>query len=110
MQIAAIIYIVLAVVIVIAMFVRSKRREVAPIFKLTERDKANLREIRRDFSVRKLSARIIGGFGSLCFVSGVLSFFHRNVFGQVDWFTAIVLITLSLILLLPAVLLYRSAK
>jgi hypothetical protein len=110
MQIAAIIYITLAAVIVIVMFVRSKAKEAAPIFKLTENDKADLREIRRDFSARKLFARLLGGFASLCFISGALSIFHRNASGQVDWFAAIELVILGQILLLFAVLLFRSAN
>ncbi len=110
MQIAATIYIVLSVVIVIAMFVRSRAREGVPVFKLTDKDKTDLQEVRREFGIRRILARLLGGFAGLCFIGGVLSLFHREASGSVDWITAVVMIVLSQILLLCAVLLVRSKK
>jgi hypothetical protein len=110
MQIAAIIFAMLAVVIVVAMFVRSRTREGIPVFKLTARDKAELKETRRVFGIRRILARLLGGFAGVCFIGGVVCLFYREASGRVDCITAVIMIILGQILLLCAVLLWRSTK
>jgi hypothetical protein len=108
MQIAATIFIVLSVGIIVAMFVRSKAREGVPVFKLTEKDKADLQEVHRELGIRRILARLLGGFAGLCFIGGVMSLFQRDVSGAVNWTVAAVMIVLSQILLLCVWLLIRK--
>jgi hypothetical protein len=111
MQIAAIIYILLASILIIAMFGRSRAKEGIPVFKLTQRDKADLREMRRELKIRIVLARLLGGFGSVGFFAGVFSLFHKNESGRADWITtAAELIVFGSALCLCAVLLLKSAK
>ena len=106
MQIAAVIYIVLAVIIFVGMFVRSRVKDGIPIFKATQQDKAELREFRREFAVRKLLAMLCQGFGIGCFIAAArLRFNHDIALG-----TAVALVALSLVLLLCATILLSSAR
>ena len=110
MQAAAVIYIVLAIVIVVALFVRGRVREGIPVFKLTAQDRADLRRARRELGIRRVSARLVGGLAGFCFIAAILALFHRDRSGGVNWTTAVVLTVLSQILLLCAVLLLKSAR
>jgi len=110
METSAIIYIVVGIVAVVAVFVRSRVRWGAPALKLTDQDRAGLREFCRNFGVRRVFARLLGGLASLGFIAGGLSLFHRQASGGADWSSAVVLTVFSLILLLCAVLLLRSAR
>jgi hypothetical protein len=108
MQIAATIFIVLSVGIIVAMFVRSRAREGVPVFKLTAKDRADLQEVRPELGIRRILARLLGGFAGLCFIGGVVSCFQRDSSGRVDWTIAVVMIVLSQILLLCVWLLIRK--
>jgi hypothetical protein len=110
MQIAATIFIVLAVAVIVAMFVRSRAREGVPVLKITEQDRVELREFRRELGPRRILARLLGGFAGICFVGGVMSLFHRDASGGVDWTIAVVMIVLSQILVLCVWLLVRTTK
>jgi len=95
MQIAAIIFIVLAMAIVVAMFVRSRVREGVPVLKLTEKDRVELGEFRRELGVRRILARSLGGFAGVCFIGGVMSLFRRDASGRIAWTVAVAMIVLS---------------
>jgi uncharacterized membrane protein YfcA len=110
MQTAAVIYIVLALVIIVALFVRSRAREGVPVFKLTEKDKSDLREVRRELGIWRVLARLVGGFGSVLFIVGVSSLFYRDPAHRIDATTSGWMIGLSVVLTFCAFLLLRKDK
>ena len=110
MQTAAIIYIVLAVVIVVALFVRSRSRERVPVFKLTEKDKADLREVRRELGIWRVLGRLVGGFASVLFIVGISSLLYHDPAHRIDTATSAWMIGLSLVLTVCAILLVRKSR
>lgn len=92
--------------IIIAVFVRSRSKEGIGTFEITKKDKAQIHEVRRELGFRRILGRLLGGFGSLAFVAGILSL----VQDQAHWGVGMELIAISLFLVLCTVLLLRNTK
>jgi len=63
MQIVAIVFVLLAVATIIAMFVRSKKRDGLPL--ISDRERQQLRELRHDLSPNMIAGKILGTIGML---------------------------------------------
>jgi F0F1-type ATP synthase assembly protein I len=90
----------------IGIFLRSRVTLGIPVFTVTPKEKAEFTELRREFSIRKLLARFIGGVGSVCFIGGFVASFQ----GSADWRISVEMVLIGLILVFFAVLLVRSSK
>jgi len=71
MQTVAIIFVLLAVATIIAMFVRSKKRAGLPL--VSDRERQQLRELRSDFSPNIIAGKILGTVGMLVTMGAFLN-------------------------------------
>ena len=65
-----------AVTSLIAYFIRLKIKEGAPIFKLTEKDRKEIRDFRTELSPRNILIRLLTYFGVLFVLAGCALVFH----------------------------------
>jgi hypothetical protein len=100
------ILILLAVAIIVVMYVHSRAKEGVGVFELTDKDRADLREARREFRVRRILAKLLGGIGSICFIGGVATLIQSRADLQIT----IEMIVIGLFLAFCAVLLLRGSK
>jgi|SRR5882724_5923526 len=71
MRITFIISFALGTLVILAMFVQSRKRKGIRPFEITDKDKAQFKEMRREFGIRKLLVGFIGGLGALFCLSGI---------------------------------------
>jgi hypothetical protein len=96
------------IVACIALFIRSRAVAGIPTLAVTDTDRAELQNFRREFGIRKILAQIIGTFAGLCFVAGFMSLFNLDERSRADRHTAVVLIVFSQILIFCVWLLVRK--
>ncbi len=65
MQLAALLFAVLGILAIIALFLRDRARQGIPPLEVTAKDKAQLQEICTEVAPRRFAARLIGTFGTL---------------------------------------------
>jgi drug/metabolite transporter superfamily protein YnfA len=108
MTTVAVIFIVLAVLTCIAIFVRSRASGRVGVFEITQEDRAALQEVRRELGIRRLLGRLIGGFGGILVLAGLVSPLYPDSSGRVDWRIAGVLIAFGSLLVMCAVPLVKA--
>ena len=110
MQIAVIIFAVLGTLGIIAIFVRSRAQEGVGPLAVTDADKVQLRQLRRELGPRRVLARLLAGCGGLCLLASVTTPFRPDASGRVHWGAALWLTAAGLLLVLCAVPLVRHSK
>lgn len=73
MEIAAIIFIAVATLAILGLFVRSRARQGIRPLELTDKDRAEFREVRREFGIRRVLGRLLGALGGILVVAGLSS-------------------------------------
>jgi hypothetical protein len=106
MVILASILILLSVAVIVAMFVRSRAKEGVGVFEITDKDKADFKEARRELGVRRILARLAGGFGSIFFIGGVITLFQSRA----NWGVSVVMIAIGLFLAFCTALLVKASR
>lgn len=110
MQIAAIIFIVLGTLTIVAIFARSRGREGIRPFEVTDKDRAQFQELRRELGFRRVLGRLLGTFGGLLIVGAICSPFYRDSSFEAAWYTIVLMMALGLFLVLCAVPLVRHSR
>jgi len=73
MPIIATILIALGTLTVVVVFVISRARQGIRAFEITQSDKAEFQELRRQFGVRRLVGGLLGSLGGLCLAAAITS-------------------------------------
>lgn len=95
-----------AVLTCFAIFVRSRAIAGIRIFEITDKDKAELQEARRELGIRRILAKLAVGFGGICFL-GSFATLSQNL---ADWRISVEMFVIGGFLLLCTVLLSRDSK
>jgi len=110
MEIAGIILAIVGILTVTLLFLRDRARQGIRPLEITERDRAQLQEMRRELSIRNVlgTAFLLVGYVSL--VGGIAEALFRVITGTrlVDWHGTAFLIVLGLLLILCADRLRKS--
>lgn len=101
---------VVGILVIVWLFVRSRRREGIRPLEVTDKDRKQFREMRRELNIWRFSARFLGGLGALALVSGMMSFFGLDTSGKPDWRSGIDCFVFGGILILPAVFVARRDR
>lgn len=96
--------------VIVLVFLRSRRKEGIRPLQVTEKDRMQFREIRRDLNIWRFSARLLGGFGVLALGAGMMSIFGLDSSGKIDWRGSIVCFVFGGIFILPAILVARRDR
>jgi len=112
MEIAVIIFVALATLAILAMFVRSRARQGIRPFEITDEDKADFQEVRREFGIRRVLGGLLGMLGGVLVVGGFLEVCSSlfDSFAEVDWRTMVVMTALGVALVLCALPLIRQSR
>jgi hypothetical protein len=106
----AVIFILLAMLICITMFVWSSMREGVRPFEITEKDRADLKDIRQELGFRRVLGRLLGMFGGILIISGVFSGVYPEFSARDDWGTIFYMIALGLVSVLCGVRFIKHSK
>jgi uncharacterized membrane protein YfcA len=106
MIVFASILILLAVAVVMAMFVRSRAKEGVGVLEVTDKDKEEFKEVRRELGIRRIFMRLIGGFAGISFIAGFATWFQNRA----DWRISVEMIAISIFLGFCTALLARGSK
>ncbi len=98
-----------ALLSVVGIFVRSRVREGIPVMSVTEEDKAQFKEMRREFSWRNVLGQFLGTLAGLFLLVAVLGPFYSR--GEsYDWRASAIEIAFGLVLVLCARTLLRKSR
>ncbi|HZF00839.1 MAG TPA: hypothetical protein VE344_02985 [Methylomirabilota bacterium] len=100
----------LGILVILVMFVRSRSKQGVRTLEITDKDKAQFQEMRRELGVRRLLARLLGGFAAIFLIAGVSSVIFEGSSGKADLKTATVLIAVSLVLVFCVRFLVKNSK
>ena len=89
-----------------AVFMRSRAIAGIRVFEVTHKDKVEFQEMRRELGVRRILARLAGGFGSICFIGGVVTLLQNRA----DWHISLGMIAICGFLALCTSLLLKGFK
>jgi hypothetical protein len=87
-------------------FVCSRAKAGIGIFEVTDKDKAQLQDLRREFGLRNILAGLLVRFGGLMIIAAIL----LPVFSRVEWIIFAELLTVGIFLFFVGILLERSIK
>ena len=93
-----------------AVFMRSRAIAGIGVFEVTDKDRAQFQEARRELNIWGLLARFLGGLGALALMAGMMSFLGLGSFSKPDWRGGIDCFVFGGILILPAVFLAKRSK
>ena len=82
-----------ATLAVAAVFIRSRVREGIPIFAVTDEDKEDFKEMRREFGFRKLLGMLLANLGAIFMLAGVAWPIFAEPAEKVNW-SAVTFLTL----------------
>ena len=113
MQIAVIIFAVSGTLAIIALFVRDRAREGIRPLEITNKDKADLKDLkewgRREFAPRRFFGGLLGQFGGICILAGFLSPFYADTV-PMDWWASAYCIVVGLVLVFFATRLVKHSR
>jgi len=109
MQIAVIIFAVLGTLAIIALFVRDRARSGIRLLEITDKDKADMKEFRREFALRRFFGGLLGQFGGLSILAGFLSPFYADIV-PMDWWASAYCIVVGLVLVFFATRLVKHSR
>ncbi len=98
MQIAAIVFAVLGTAAIVVFFLRDRAREGVRPFEVTDKDKEQFHEMRRELGIRRGFGRLLGTFGGFLVVAGVCSPLYSDSSSRGDWHMMVVMIALGFLL------------
>ena len=100
----------LGMLLIVAVFVRSRAKEGVRTFEITAKDKTQFQEMRRELGVRRLLARLVGGFAAIFFIVGVSSLIFADSSSKADWKISAVLIAVGVVLAFVARFLVKGSR
>ena len=110
MTVGGLAFALLGILVVVWLFLQSRKREGVRPLEVTAKDKAQLQEMRREFNIWRLLARFLGGLGALLLVAGMMSFFGIDSSGKPDVQGGIVCFVFGGILISPAIFVARRSR
>ncbi len=99
-----------AVMVCFSAFMRSRAIARTRIFEATDKDKAQIQELRRELNIGRLLARFLGGLGALACVAGIMSFSGIDSSGKPDLRGGIDCFVFGGVLILPAFWLAKRSR
>jgi hypothetical protein len=92
-----------------ALFMRSRNKESGKIFEVTDKDRAQFKELRREFAPRKLLGQLLARLGGLFIIAGICSPLYAHSSIKTEWKTALSMIVFGLCLGFCAALLVKPS-
>ncbi|HVU28341.1 MAG TPA: hypothetical protein VHG71_11480 [Verrucomicrobiae bacterium] len=101
---------IVGISVIVWIFVRSRKREGIRPLQVTDKDRKQFREMRRELNIWRFSASFLGGLGALALVAGMMSFFGLDTSGSPDWRGGVDCFVFGGILILPAIFVARRDR